>query len=78
MLKNKNSSTSSDKINKTQNKLDKKNNFGIKKTNSLNEIATQNKLKKDSKEDNKENENVNEESAEDSSDSFGLEENNSD
>ena len=31
MLKNKNSSTSSDKINKTQNKLDKKNNFGIKK-----------------------------------------------
>ena len=80
MIKNKNSSTSSDKINKTKNKLDKKNNLGIKKTNSLNEIATQNKLKKDSKEDNKENENINinEESEEDSGDSFGLEDNNSD
>ena len=79
-LKNKNSSTSSDKINKTKNKLDKKNNFGIKKTNSVNEIATQNKLKKDNKEDNKENENINanEESEEDSGDSFGLEDNNSD
>ena len=77
-IKNKNS-TSSDKINKTKNKLDKKN-FGIKKTNSFNEIAKQNKLKKDSKEDNKENENINinEESEEDSGDSFGLEDNNSD
>ena len=76
-FKNNKISTSSDKINKTNN-LDKKNVGAIKKTNSVNEIVVQNNISKaDSKNDNKENLNGNEESDEDSGDSFGLD-NNSD
>ena len=68
-------STSSDKVKKV-NKLGKKKDLGIIKTNSVNEIATKNKLIKDNKEN--ENINCNEDSEEDSGDSFGLDENNSD
>ena len=73
-------STSSDKINKVSNKLDKKN-LNIKKINSVNEIINKNgPSKQNSKEENKENEyiNCNEDSEEDSGDSFGLDDNNSD
>ena len=76
-LKNNKTSTSSDKINKTNN-LDKKNVGTMKKTNSVNEMVVQNNISNaDSKNDNKENLNGNEESDEDSGDSFGLD-NNSD
>ena len=74
---NNKTSTSSDKVVKTNN-LDKKNIGSMKKTNSVNEIVVQNNISNaDSKNDNKENLNGNEESDEDSGDSFGLD-NNSD
>ena len=77
-VKNIKSSTSSDKINKFNNKLDNKldkKNLSVGKINSVNEISTQNVLsKKDNKVDNKENDNLNcnEDSEEDSGDSLGL------
>ena len=75
-FKNNKTSTSSDKINKTN--LEQKNVGLMKKTNSVNEIAIQNNISKiDNKNDTKENLNGNEESDEDSGDSFGLD-NNSD